>query len=450
MGAAEDRAWSDAELGALERRMAREYDQAEREMRAKLEEALAGYASELEAREKALDDTEQAMLEHEAWLRRKAAEQTRMGAIADQCAMAAHEANVRAAEAVNNATPRVYAEMAARAAFEVDSAVGRDTMFALVDEDAVRYAMMGGEDGQLVHEVTNDPDPQRAAEGLQSLRRDVEAGADIRWNRQQFTSAITQGILQGESIPNIVKRTRSVFNSNQTAAYRAARTACTGAENAGRVSSYRRAEGIGIKLKQEWLATLDQRTRSSHRHMDGEKVAVGERFGNGCRFPGDPTGPGYEVWNCRCTLVAAVDGIDQDEADRWMRLPDGMTYDEWLEGKPKPVAELKDGGRWADRAGTMRVDGAARTASPARPSPRPAARPAPRPAAPKQPIRTGYTMRELSAMKRDELVPIAREVSRKNAARMGITEEEALERFDLLIDANPDSYLRKYINRNGR
>ena len=114
-----------------------------------------------------------------------------------------------------------------------------------------------------------------------------------------------------------------------------ARTYTTAAENAGRVASYERAQGMGIKLKQEWLATLDNRTRHSHRQLDGEKREVGKRFSNGCRYPGDPQAAYAEICNCRCTLVAAVDGIDQDTADRFSRLPAGTTYEQWKAGKVK-------------------------------------------------------------------------------------------------------------------
>ena len=63
--------------------------------------------------------------------------------------------------------------------------------------------------------------------------------------------------------------------------------------------------------------------RRGHCQLDCEK------FSNGCRYSGDPEARYSETMNCRCTLVAAVDGVDQDAAERWSRLLDGMTYEQW-------------------------------------------------------------------------------------------------------------------------
>ena len=97
---------------------------------------------------------------------------------------------------------------------------------------------------------------------------------------------------------------------NKSSAVRTARTAVTGAQNAGRMDSYVAAEKMGIKVRKEWLATLDGRTRHSHAMLDGKVVDKDKKFENGCMFPGDPNGPASEVYNCRCALIAAVDGID--------------------------------------------------------------------------------------------------------------------------------------------
>lgn len=317
MGTVNDPAheWTDERLRDLERAMRDEYSQAAEEMRDRLDRALRAYSSEKAQREKAMDSTEEAMKAHREWLRMQAIQQTRMGSMVDQLADAAVNANARAMDMVRDAVPTIYSENANRAAFDVDKAVGYDTKFTLVDESTVRALIGSG--------VTDSPI-------LREVRvPKVSRPKDYQWNRQEFTSAVTQGILQGESVPDIVKRTRSIFGMNRAAAFRAARTATTSAECAGRVSSYRRAERLGIDLMQEWMATVDPRTRPSHVALDGERVAVGEEFSNGLRFPGDPQGPGREVYNCRCTLVAAVDGIDQSAAARFSRLPDGMTYEGW-------------------------------------------------------------------------------------------------------------------------
>lgn len=112
---------------------------------------------------------------------------------------------------------------------------------------------------------------------------------------------------------------------------RAARTALTVAENAGRVSSYDRARGMGIDVRARWMATLDSRTRKSHRALDGEVAGKDDRFSNGLRYPGDPAGPASEVWNCRCTLVASVPGHDAFEGRDASKL--STSYEDWKAGR---------------------------------------------------------------------------------------------------------------------
>lgn len=168
----------------------------------------------------------------------------------------------------------------------------------------------------------------------------LDKNKDLRWNKQNFQSAITQGILQGEDTRKIAKRVAlGTSKKDRNAAVRNARTATTNAENAGRSDSYKRAKEMGIKMMQVWLATLDGRTRDSHRSLDGEKIPVGDKwhhpkFSNGLRFPADPQGAAHEVWNCRCTLIAEVEGVDYDLTDVTQRNSKlgGMTYEEWKNG----------------------------------------------------------------------------------------------------------------------
>jgi SPP1 gp7 family putative phage head morphogenesis protein len=163
------------------------------------------------------------------------------------------------------------------------------------------------------------------------LPTQLDEDRDLKWNRQKVSSAITQGILQGESIPNISKRLRTVVGMDRTASIRNARTATTGAENAGRNDSYAEAESMGIELEKKWEAVLDMRTRSEHRQLDGQTCPIHEKFvvdGDEIEYPGDPAAEGYLVYNCRCQLVAEIKGIAYKD-NRWSRLPDGMSYEEW-------------------------------------------------------------------------------------------------------------------------
>lgn len=159
----------------------------------------------------------------------------------------------------------------------------------------------------------------------------VNIPIDQLWNRKQLNGSILQGILNGESIPKIAKRLSEVAIKDYKVAVRNARTATTGAENGGRVYSYEKAEEMGIELEQEWLATLDGRTRHSHRELDGEKIKVGGTFSNGCKFPGDPDGAPSETQNCRCTLVAALKGIDNSHNERMTSMM--TSYEDWKAGK---------------------------------------------------------------------------------------------------------------------
>lgn len=98
-----------------------------------------------------------------------------------------------------------------------------------------------------------------------------------------------------------------------------------------------------------WFATLDGRTRHSHAALDGTSVETDKEFSNGCMFPGDPNGPPSEIYNCRCTLIADVDGVDTSGAQRRARDPEtgrnklieDMTYAQWAGWKEKERANIE-------------------------------------------------------------------------------------------------------------
>lgn len=294
--------WTDEEIRKLQRKFARTYRQAAREMRRKLDDYLDEYEKANEEWKKALKAGDATKKQYKEWLKVQSMRREYLVDMSETLAYDAVHTNRLAADMINDALPRVYAENANYAAYGIESHYGKTHMFDMYDQATIRRIMGMDEDGQIVHEVIPIGPPDTP---LQSLRVNPDEVKDVLWNRQKFTASIAQSILQGESIPNTAKRLEMVLNMDRHMATRAARTAMTSAENAGRRDSYWRAKRIGIDLEQEWLATTDERTRETHRLLDGQHVPVTMYFrpdGYGAeysiRFPGDPAARGDMTWNC--------------------------------------------------------------------------------------------------------------------------------------------------------
>lgn len=64
------------------------------------------------------------------------------------------------------------------------------------------------------------------------------------------------------------------------------------------------AKASQLELIKEWITEIDNRTRSSHKPMDGQKRELDEKFdvnGYPADHPGDPSLPGKESIHCRCS-----------------------------------------------------------------------------------------------------------------------------------------------------
>lgn len=292
--------WTDAQIEDLTRRFRKVYGAAEREMRGTLEDFMGDFFKKDAEWADAVASGAETQAAHDVWRRAQTVRRDYLVGMVDRLATDATRANEKALDMVNDRIPRVYAENANYGAYQVESGLGFDThSFDLYDESTVRRLMAATEHDQIIHEVIEVGPPRPK---LQNVRKiNFDEARDVQWNRQKFTAAVTQSILQGESIPHAAKRLTNVLNMGKSMATRAARTAMTSAENAGRVDSYKRAKAHGIDLEQEWMATLDERTRYSHRELDGQHVPVGGKFeteGHELEFPGDPKAHPSETYNC--------------------------------------------------------------------------------------------------------------------------------------------------------
>ena len=314
---------SDKEVAKLEKKLKAVYLRAQSETQAKMEDYLRRFAVKDAIKQEQVKQGKITQAEYIKWREGQIAVGKLWQDKVDALAADYTNANRIAVGMLRNSMAGVFAENHNYAAYQLEHDTMLDLSFSLYDQNTVRNLVM------------NNPDVLPLPS--------VDIPKDQRWNRQKINSVITQAVLQGDSIPKIAQNLRRVADMNYKAAVRNARTSMTAAQNAGRVESYKHAKSMGIDLEQEWLATLDGRTRHSHRQLDGEKIAVAKdkwhpaKFSNGCRYPGDPLGPPWEIYNCRCTLVAAVKGVDQSNAPRNSKLG-GMSYEEWKNGhKTQPV-----------------------------------------------------------------------------------------------------------------
>lgn len=245
---------------------------------------------------------------YEAWRRNQALHDGRLKALEEALARDLTAADEKAMAYVDRVPAGAYAEGVNFATYEVERGARADTSFTLYDRDAVMEL------------VANEPDLlPRAA---------FDKAKDSAWNSRHVTSAVTQAVLRGQTVPQLAASVAGIAAMDERAAMRAARTAITSAHSLGKLKGYERAAGMGIDVEKRWLAALDPRTRGSHRRLDGETVALDAEFSNGLRYPGDPDGPAAEVYNCRCTLVPVIGGVEYDEVERADRLG-GMSYGEW-------------------------------------------------------------------------------------------------------------------------
>ena len=314
---------TDKELAKLERRIAKLYREAGKELQATID----AYFEQFKKRDeemKALIGTVQngkewTEADYKQWRLNQIGRGERYQAMRDKVAHRVTDANAVAVSYTNDATPGIYSLNRNYAAYTIESVAG-DVGFDLWDEQTVKRLMV------------EQPDLMPYYPPKRALKR----GIDLAYGKKQITASVTSSILQGLSIKHMADDLQKrITTMSQDSAIRTARTAVTGAQNAGRMDSYAAAEKMGIKLKKEWLATLDSRTRHSHAMLDGEQVAQDKKFSNGCRFPGDPQGPPWEIYNCRCTIVAAVDGVDTSGGLRRTRdgLMSDMTYAQWEASK---------------------------------------------------------------------------------------------------------------------
>lgn len=316
---------TDKLLKELENRIDKEYSQAAKEVQEKFYAHMKDFERKDAKMQEKLDAGKITETEYQNWRTNQMLTGQRMNALYESLAKDLVNADQIAAGMINDSLPDVYALNMNYSTYKIEHTTEIDTNFTLYDRKTVENLMK--DNPRIIPHLTE--------------KQAARIKKDELWNRQHLVSAVAQGILQGEGIPDIAKRLQTVAAMDDNAATRNARTYITAAQNKGRIDSYERAEKLGIKTNKKWIATLDDRTRVEHRHLDGVSIPYSDVFkmdGYEIEYPGDPSAEPEMIYNCRCTLVDDILDWPYNDERNDEKLGD-MTYEEWKHAKDKPGKE---------------------------------------------------------------------------------------------------------------
>lgn len=282
------RKWTDRRLKAMEKRLERIYREAQKDIDEKANAFFAQF-EEADAKKRAqLEAGDITKEEYQRWQRTKIFQAENWKKTQDTIAQQYLNVNKTAIAYINEQLPEIYSQNYNYISRTVADAIDVIS-FDLVD--AMTIKNLATKNKTLL--------PYKK----------VDEKKYIRWNTKKVNNAVTQGIIQGESIPKIAGRLQSVTEMDKTSAIRNARTSVTSAENKGRFDSAKKAAEKGVIIKKQWISTHDSRTRDSHILLDGTQADLDDEFDNGLLYPGDPNGRPEEVYNCRCSTKDVILGF---------------------------------------------------------------------------------------------------------------------------------------------
>lgn len=312
-------------LAGIMRRYRSVYEEALKDVNAKFNEYARKFKAKDAKYRQMVADGKMSEADYQYWLRGQVFNGKLWRAKREQIAQSLYEADKKGLDITNAGRSQVIAENANYLSYTMEHDAQMDLGFQLYSKEAV---------DRLIREQPKLLPPHK-----------MRKAKDINWYNKVVRNSVTQGIIQGESIDKIAERIMTAAgNQLMSTARRNARTAMTGAQNAGRIISMQNAQRMGINVRKRWIATLDARTRDAHGAMDGQVQDVDAPFQSELgeiRFPGDPTAHPANVYNCRCALGYVFPDFNFGVGDRrdneTKEVIGGMTFEEWKEAKGKRV-----------------------------------------------------------------------------------------------------------------
>ena len=147
-------------------------------------------------------------------------------------------------------------------------------------------------------------------------------GEDVNHLKESIRAELSRGISNGstwaEIAVHIAHGMNSPFHKAMNNAMRIARTEGHRIQNRAQMDTLNQAKEKGADVVKQWTSTLDDRTRETHKILDGQIREIEGYFevnGHKAKYPGG-FGVASEDIHCRCCMgQRAKWNLDQDELD---------------------------------------------------------------------------------------------------------------------------------------
>lgn len=322
--------YADAKEKKLEEDLRKLYEECERDIERKLEAHFAKFTEKDKKWRKKLENGEITEAEYKRWVEGQIYQGKMWAQRKEIIAQQLYDFNKVAYELINNEIPDIFANDFNYMAYELENQVNVDFGFMIYDPVTIRKLM--------VEDVDILP--------YKKLNKEK----DIAWNFKNIKRETAKSIIEGESVDKLAERlAREVTNRNKKEMMKHARTITNSTRNQARDTRIKHGIKLGLDIQKEWSATLDERTRTAHGHLDGVKVPYDADFevaGMKIKYPGDPHAHPSLVYNCRCTLEGNVggypDSFDIRRDNSTGEIVRKMSYKEWYKEKTgKDLPEAK-------------------------------------------------------------------------------------------------------------
>ena len=270
------------------------YRRAGKKVRDLMDAFMKPYGAECEKMLEQVEAGTATEAQYQAWLQREVFAGGRWNETLRRVTECYTGADAEARAAVGDKDREVFLEASNYTAKEIGKNTKGTVTFDIYDEKTVDRLLQ--DDPQLLPEWR------------------IDEPKDYVWNEKRVNSTVTSGIVSGKSVHEIGQDlSGELATKNAKKMEMFARTALTGAENAGRVERMKETEAMGVTVLKKWLSVHDARTRDAHAELDGQTAKPDEPFrsalGN-IMFPGDPAAHPANVYNCRCTLTYVYPDFD--------------------------------------------------------------------------------------------------------------------------------------------